>query len=99
MDKPSLRVPSDKPDLPSFVAEAGPDGNPWAHLSSYFFFLGRREKSLDFQCVSCIPRIVDIKAHVSSLGNLKNHMLRYHRHQMGQFQRALTEGSHRGKNR
>ncbi len=99
MNEPSRRVPSEKPDLPSFVAEAGPDGNPWAHLSSYFFFLGRREKSLDFQCVSCIPRIVDIKAHVSSLGNLKNHMLRYHRHQMGQFQRALTEGSHRGKNR
>jgi hypothetical protein len=77
------------------------DENPWPHVSRYYAFLGRKESQLKFFCLACRPKsvIINIKAHVSSLGNLKNHMLRYHPLQMEQFQRALTEGSHRGKNR
>jgi len=64
-DKPPA-VAADKSstvsDVPSFVVDAGTDGNRWAYLNSYYFFLGRRGKKLDFQCVSCLPRIVDLKA-------------------------------------
>ncbi len=38
------------------------EGNPWPYVNGYFSFIGQRDRSLDYQCLACMPRIIDIKA-------------------------------------
>jgi hypothetical protein len=60
-------------------------------------FIGQRDRSLDYQCLACMPRIVDIKAHVTSLNNLKLHMLKHHPELSDQFHYVIKQCSGRGK--
>jgi hypothetical protein len=73
------------------------EGNPWPYVNGYFSFIGQRDRSLDYQCLACMPRIVDIKAHVTSLNNLKLHMLKHHPELSDQFHYVIKQCSGRGK--
>jgi hypothetical protein len=73
------------------------EGNPWPYVNGFFSFIGQRDRSLDYQCLACMPRTVDIKAHVTSLNNLKLHMLKHHPELSDQFHYVIKQCSGRGK--
>lgn len=72
--------------------------NPWPHLSDYFVFQSRLgEHKLIYECKLCLPKVCTIKAHVSSLNNLKQHMKRTHASKYVQFEEKVKVGSTRGR--
>lgn len=73
------------------------DENPWPHLSDYFNYVSRSGDQIMFDCKICLPRKSTIKAHTSSLNNLKQHMRRAHESQCVQFEKTVKAGSSRGK--
>jgi len=70
--------------------EEAEDENPWPHVSRYYAFLGRKESQLKFFCFACRPKSVIIKAHVSTLCNLRAHMQRVHPQLHKEFSTVLS---------
>ncbi|XP_014778309.1 uncharacterized protein LOC106874908 isoform X2 [Octopus bimaculoides] len=71
--------------------------NPWPHLDEYFLIKSREGDKLIFNCNMCLPKTVPIKAHTTSLNNLKQHIKRTHPTKFMQFEMKIKIGSFRGK--
>lgn len=72
--------------------------NPWPHLQKYFVFVENdgtanlKDNHLSFRCQLCCPKQVVIKAHASSLTNLKSHVKRIHPYKAEEFENKIREG-------
>ncbi|XP_034018620.1 uncharacterized protein LOC117503486 [Thalassophryne amazonica] len=76
--------------------------NPWPHLEDFFVFKSvdkSNNKLMFFRCALCQPKQTTIKAHISSLYNLKSHVRRNHSAQITRFEERIKAGSSRGKRR
>ncbi|KAB0795331.1 hypothetical protein PPYR_12170 [Photinus pyralis] len=74
-----------------------PQQNPWPHLSGFVAYKARLRDTLVYECKLCLPKTSTIKAHVSSLNNLKQHVKRMHPVKYIQFEEIVKAGSTRGK--
>jgi hypothetical protein len=83
-------APSEDTPIETYGEEAE-DENPWPHVSQYYAFLGRKESQLKFLCLACRPtKSVMIRAHISTLCNLRAHMQRVHPQLHGEFRAVLS---------
>lgn len=70
--------------------------NPWPFLDEFFTFKSREDDKLLFSCKLCLPKDVQIKAHLSSRSNLKQHISRTHSSKISKFEETCNENI-RGK--
>lgn len=73
--------------------------NPWPHLKEYFDFRDRKDNTLSFHCVLCKPKERVLKAHTTTLQNLRIHIQRCHSQRLQKFLELTKLGSGRGKHR
>ncbi len=73
------------------------DENPWPYLSSFFKMVTKKDKNLTFECILCQPKKVLIKAHASTLTNLRSHTQRFHENRFVEFGEDCKQRSGRGK--
>ncbi|PAA72082.1 hypothetical protein BOX15_Mlig031089g1 [Macrostomum lignano] len=74
--------------------------HPWPHLESYFKLKSfESEVNAIFTCQLCQPLEQCIKAHLSSLQNLKKHIASKHSIEQAKFEELCKVGSKRGKKR
>lgn len=71
--------------------------NPWPHLNDFILFKSKFGEKLVFECRLCFPKKSLIKAHMTSLNNLKQHIRRMHPVKYAQFDEKIRAGSTRGK--
>lgn len=71
--------------------------NPWPFLKDFFSIKSREGEKLFYNCELCKPKTVSIKAHTSTLNNLKQHVKTIHLPMFTQFMEKIKAGSSRGK--
>ena len=73
--------------------------HPWPHLKKYFTLkaVNKDKTQLQFACILCKPKETVIKAHASSLFNLKSHIKKKHSTRAKQFEETIKAGSSRDK--
>jgi hypothetical protein len=75
-----------EPDLPG--EQLGND--PWPYLKNFFGFRGREGENVRYECCLCSPKHVVIRAHASSLANLRSHVKRMHPDKLKEFEDAVA---------
>ena len=63
--------------------------NPWPYLIDFFLFVSRKGDNVTAQCCLCRPKSTVLKAHVTSLSNLRAHMTRKHGEQLMEFDKIV----------
>ena len=96
-DQEGFESVSERNNVRSTGSEQEQIQNPWPHLNDYVAFKSRLGEKLIYECKLCLPKLSTIKAHVSSLNNLKQHMKRTHASKYVQFAEKVKAGSTRGK--
>jgi hypothetical protein len=66
--------------------------DPWPYLKAFFVFVERKEESVIHRCVLCVPKINNIRAHISTLSNLRVHMKKKHPEKLTDFEAAVVGG-------
>ena len=86
------------PPVQELPAQESDGENPWPYVQTFFKFLSRQESQVSFHCVTCKPKVTVIKAHVTTLQNLRSHMKTRHFAQFPQFEELSRMGKKAAQN-
>jgi hypothetical protein len=90
-----VKMADDADDEDDDVIVLDKSNTPWPYLDKFFPFVGRKEGSIQVKCSLCSPKVTLLKAHISSLSNLRTHVHRMHTENIKEFEKAMNEGRKR----
>lgn len=87
-----ISTPVEAETLNNNIPQQDQTENPWPRLSEFFWLESRQGDKYVFVCRICMPKNALIKAHRSTLSNLKQHIRRTHPANFKEFLSKIKKG-------
>lgn len=87
-----------EPEVESEVTDQAqsPD-SPWPFLDNFVSFKRKVGDNYVFQCLTCLPKIVEVRVHKGTKANLKSHFNRIHPDKIKLVEDAIKVGGRRSR--